>query len=80
MSQKVFIVTDSGATTNKMCAVGENGERTNVSAAQPEIVARLTKLLEKYIAAGRSTPGKAETNDVPVSIQKKLKGEKPTES
>ena len=35
------------------------GERTNEYKAHPEIVARLTKLLEKYVADGRSTPGHA---------------------
>ena len=28
----------------------------------PEIVARLTGLLEKYVADGRSTPGKPQAN------------------
>ena len=28
----------------------------------PEIVARLTKLLEKYVADGRSTPGAPQKN------------------
>jgi arylsulfatase A-like enzyme len=36
-----------------------------------EIVAKLTALLEKYVAEGRSTPGVAQTNDVLVSIVKK---------
>ena len=35
------------------------------------IVSRLTKLLEKYVAEGRSTTGPAEKNDVPVDIWKK---------
>jgi len=38
------------------------GETNNVEAAHPEIVTRLTKLLEKYIADGRSTPGKPQLN------------------
>jgi arylsulfatase A-like enzyme len=38
------------------------GETNNVEAAHPEIVTRLTQLLEKYIADGRSTPGKPQRN------------------
>ena len=40
------------------------GERKNLQAEHPEIVARLTKLLEKYVADGRSTPGAPQKNDV----------------
>ena len=46
------------------------GERQNQQAGQPEVVARLTKLLEKYIADGRSTPGARQKNDAPVDIWK----------
>jgi arylsulfatase A-like enzyme len=46
------------------------GERTNEWSAHPEIVAQLTKLLEKYVADGRTTVGKSQTNDVPVNIRK----------
>ena len=35
-------------------------ETTNLAAAQPEIVARLGKLLRAQIDAGRSTPGPAQ--------------------
>ena len=45
-------------------------ERSNVQERNPEIIARLTKLLEKYVADGRSTAGPAEKNDVPVDIHK----------
>ena len=38
--------------------------------ANPQIVARLTKLLEKYVSEGRSTPGLRQTNTVPVKIRK----------
>lgn len=44
------------------------GERTNECAAHPELVARLTQLLEKYVAGGRSTPGAAQTNETSVKI------------
>ena len=50
------------------------GERTNEYNQHPEIVARLTKLLEKYVADGRSTPGLAQKNDGPVDIWKKPAG------
>ena len=52
-------------------------ERANEYSAHPEIVAQLTKLLEKYVADGRSTPGPSLKNDVPVEVWKKkaAKGE-----
>jgi len=46
------------------------GERTNEEASHPEIVARLTKLLEQYVADGRSTPGPKQTNDAPINLWK----------
>ncbi|HUY89983.1 MAG TPA: arylsulfatase [Pirellulales bacterium] len=46
------------------------GERKNVEHEHPEIVARLTKLLEKYIANGRSTPGAKQKNTVDPKIRK----------
>ena len=46
------------------------GERRNLEAEHPEVVKRLTALLEKYVAAGRSTPGTPQHNDVPVDIWK----------
>ena len=46
------------------------GERTNEYASHPEIVERLTKLLEKYVADGRSTPGPKQTNDAPINLWK----------
>ena len=48
-------------------------EKTNVQDKHPEIVARLTKLLEKYVADGRSTPGAPQQNTVPVQIVKTTK-------
>jgi arylsulfatase A-like enzyme len=44
------------------------GEQHNVQGEHPEVVGRLTKLLEKYVADGRSTPGAAQQNAVPVDI------------
>jgi arylsulfatase A len=46
-------------------------EGKNVQAENPEVVARLTKLLEQYIANGRSTPGAKQANDVTIQIRKK---------
>ena len=47
------------------------GEQKNVQAEHPEIVERLTKILEKYVADGRSTPGTPQSNDAKVDIWKK---------
>ena len=44
------------------------GETNNVQAAHPEVVARLTRLLETYVAEGRSTPGAPQTNTTPVRL------------
>ncbi len=49
------------------------GERTNEYANHPEIVEQLTKLLEKYVADGRSTPGPQQHNDVPINLWKRDK-------
>jgi arylsulfatase A len=49
------------------------GEMRNVESANPMIVTRLTKLLEKYVAEGRSTAGEPQHNDVEVKIFKSAK-------
>lgn len=46
------------------------GERKNLQAQHPEIVARLKAELERIVADGRSTPGPKQANDVPVKIIK----------
>jgi arylsulfatase A-like enzyme len=46
------------------------GERTNLHDRQPQVVERLTKLLEQYVADGRSTPGRPQKNAVPVDVWK----------
>ncbi len=46
-------------------------EAKNVQAEHPEVVARLTKLLEHYIANGRSTPGAKQANDTAITMGKK---------
>jgi arylsulfatase A-like enzyme len=45
-------------------------QRANLYAQKPEIVERLKALLEKYKAAGRSTPGPAQPNNPPGSGRK----------
>ncbi|MBM4154423.1 MAG: arylsulfatase [Lentisphaerae bacterium] len=46
------------------------GETRNVSADNPEIVARLTKRLQDLVDRGRSTPGVAAKNDRTVVIER----------
>ncbi|MGV3484670.1 MAG: sulfatase family protein [Planctomycetaceae bacterium] len=45
-------------------------ETNNVQAEHPEIVARMTGLLEQQIAHGRSTPGSKQKNDATILIHK----------
>jgi arylsulfatase A len=47
------------------------GEKTNLQGKHPEVVDRLTKQLRKWVADGRSTPGKLQKNTMPVVIRKK---------
>jgi arylsulfatase A-like enzyme len=49
---------------------GDIGEKTNTQANHTELVDRLTRLLEKYVADGRSTPGAPQKNDVPIELWK----------
>jgi arylsulfatase A-like enzyme len=42
------------------------GEQRNLAADHPQRVAELTRLFDQLIADGRSTPGPAQKNDVPV--------------
>jgi arylsulfatase A-like enzyme len=46
------------------------GERRNRQAADKDDVARLTKLMEKYIADGRSTTGQPQKNDTTIKLWK----------
>jgi arylsulfatase A len=46
------------------------GETTNLQAKHPDVVERLTKLVEKYAADGRSTPGAPQPNTTPVDVWK----------
>jgi arylsulfatase A-like enzyme len=45
-------------------------ETTNGQDQHPDVVVELTKLLEKQVAAGRSTPGVPQTNAVAVDVRK----------
>ncbi len=55
----------------QLCDVSADiGETKNVKAEHPEVVNRLTKLLESYVTNGRSTPGAKQTNDADVKINK----------
>ena len=47
------------------------GERRNRQAADKADVARLTQLMEQYIAGGRSTPGGPQKNDAAINLWKK---------
>jgi arylsulfatase A-like enzyme len=44
------------------------GEQRNVQDQHPDIISRLTELLKKYVADGRSTPGRAQQNAVSVDV------------
>jgi len=50
------------------------GEQTNLQAKHPAVVKRLTKSLEKIVAAGRSTPGLKQNNSGDVKIWKSAAG------
>ena len=58
------------------------GEKKNVEAEHPEVVHQLTRLLKKYVALGRSTPGTLQRNTGEVDIWKtgKLGRRQSTES
>ncbi len=47
-------------------------ERRNLQAEHPEVVKRLTALLEKYVAQGRSTPGAPQKNAVAIDLWKEI--------
>ncbi len=48
------------------------GEQNNVQEKYPEVVERLTQLLKKYVADGRSTPGEPQKNTVEPNIFKSV--------
>jgi arylsulfatase A-like enzyme len=56
---------------------GDIGEQANVHDKHPDVVARLTRLLERYVAEGRSTPGAPQKNTGDVDIWNGAKAGKP---
>ncbi len=48
--------------------IADPAESTNLAAENPEVVARLTKLLHRQITEGRSTPGPGLSNDTKVLL------------
>jgi arylsulfatase A len=53
------------------------GETKDMAGAQPDVVARLTALMQRHIATGRSTPGSPQKNSVSISLtgqRRKKKG------
>ena len=44
------------------------GEQYNVMDKHPEVIERLTELMTKYVEEGRSTPGRPQKNDRPVTF------------
>ena len=53
------------------------GEKNNVQAQHPDIVARLIKMLEQEVADGRSTAGAPQPNTVTPDIQSGAKATAP---
>ena len=51
----------------------DRAEQKNVAAEHPEIVKRLSELLDKFIADGRSTLGEAQKNAVAIHVRKETK-------
>jgi arylsulfatase A-like enzyme len=54
----------------------DRAEQKNVAAEHPEIVKRLSGLLDKTIADGRSTPGESQKNAVEIQVRKEAKAAK----
>ncbi len=57
--------------------VSDIGEKNNLQAEKPELVAKMTAELEKIVADGRSTPGAAQKNAVEVELRKPTPQVKP---
>jgi len=51
----------------------DKAEQQNLATSNPELVSRLSVQLKRYVANGRSTPGRKQKNDVEVDIYKKGK-------
>jgi len=61
---------DPAQTTQLYDMSQDVGEMANQAEAHPEIVEQMTRLLDKYVADGRSTPGAPQKNDVRIVIRK----------
>lgn len=53
------------------------GEKDNLQSSEPEVVTKMTAELEQIVTSGRSTPGAAQPNTVPVVIRKPTPAAKP---
>jgi hypothetical protein len=51
-------------------AAADPGERNNLEARHRDRVRAMVGLLKEIVAAGRSTPGPRQANDVPVDVWK----------
>ncbi|MRG46018.1 sulfatase-like hydrolase/transferase [Chitinophaga sp. SYP-B3965] len=51
--------------------VSDTSEKNNVAAANQDVVKELTALMQKYVADGRSMPGKPLKNEAKVDIRKR---------
>ena len=67
-----------GANVQLYNMANDIGERRNLRIVDKETVQRLTKLMEKYVADGRSTTGTPQHNDVAIQLWKR--GDKPAET
>ncbi len=50
------------------------GETNNLFSAKPEVVVKLTRLMQKIVEDGRSTPGAAQANDQPLKWKISFEG------
>lgn len=53
------------------------GERRDVAAAHPEVVERLTVLMKRYVAEGRSTAGAPQPQEAPITVDATAGGPQP---
>ena len=68
---------DDAPNTQLYDLASDIGETKNLHVDQPEVVKRLMDLLQEYISTGRSTPGKAQRNDLNVPLRFTLPKPKP---
>jgi hypothetical protein len=55
-------------------------ETKDVTAENPEIVTRLTKLMQDYLDRGRSTPGTVQSNEMPNGWRQVLQADRPSKT